>query len=205
MRHDGAIELVAVDVWDRAAVIKWFGLGTAALAVVLAGCYSGGNVEVGDGVPAGGPLAGKPAPSFAVKRLSGGTSSLSSFRGRYVVANLWATWCTPCRHEMPALQRLSRAYARRNVVVVGIDQGEDEGVVARYVRLVGVTYPILIDSDQRYATAFAAIGLPTSVFIDAGSTVRMQVDGEMSYTRMVALTDRLLRSAAQSREGRPMR
>ena len=181
-------------------MIRWFELGVAAVAVVLAGCYSGGNVEVGDGVPAGGPLAGKLAPSFAVKRLNGGTSSLSSYRGKYVVANLWATWCPPCRHEMPALQRLSRAYARRNVVVVGIDQGEDEGVVARYVRSVGVTYPILLDSDLRYGSAFAALGLPTSVFIDAGGTVRMQIDGEMSYTRMAALTDLLLRPAVHSRE-----
>jgi cytochrome c biogenesis protein CcmG, thiol:disulfide interchange protein DsbE len=96
---------------------------------------------------------------------------------------------------MPALQRLSRAYASRNLVVVGIDQGEEERVVARYIRSIGTTYPILLDEDQRYGAAFAAVGLPTSVFIAADGTVMMQIDGEMSYQRMVTLTDRLLRAS----------
>ncbi len=98
---------------------------------------------------------------------------------------------------MPALQRLSRAYAARGLIVVGLDQGEGDDVVRRYVRSIGVTYPILMDRDQRYGEAFLVVGLPTSVFVRADGTVAAVVDGEMSYRQMVDRSDSALAKHAR--------
>ncbi len=166
-------------------------LGALAVAL-LYGCASA--QDVGSSAPANNPLVDKPVPSFVVPRLDGGTGSLRDYRGRTVLANVWATWCPPCRHEMPSLQRLSRAYAQRGLVVVGLDQGEANDVVSRYLRSVGVTYPILMDGDQRYGAAFMVVGLPTSVFVRRDGTVAAVVDGEMSYRQMVEHSDRALAS-----------
>lgn len=93
---------------------------------------------------------------------------------------------------MPSLQRLSRAYAHRNLVVVGIDQGEGDDVVRRYIRAVRVTYPILLDRDQQYGDAFMAVGIPTSVFVRADGTVAAVIHGAMSYRQMVERSDSTL-------------
>lgn len=140
-------------------------------------------------------LTGRAVPNVVVPRLGDGTGSLAEYRGRAVLANLWATWCGPCKREMPALQRLSEAYRARGFVVVGIDDGEPASIVKRFVRSVEVTYPILLDSDMRYATAFSILGLPTSVFVRNNGIVDDAITGELSYSRMKRSTDRLLGDA----------
>ncbi len=157
-------------------------LGALTIAL-LYGCASSSSSN--SNAPGSNPLIGKPVPTFAVPRLGGGTGALRDYRGHAVLANVWATWCPPCRHEMPALQRLSRVYSTRGLIVVGLDQGEGDDVVRRYVRSIGVTYPILMDREQRYGEAFMVVGLPTSVFVRADGTVAAVVDGEMSYRQMV--------------------
>lgn len=139
----------------------------------------------------------QPVPSFAVSRLEGGTGFLRAYRGHAIVANVWATWCPPCRCEMPALQKLSRAYAPRGLVVVGLDQGEADDVVRRFMRSMGVTYPILIDRDQRYGQSFMVPGLPTTVFVRPDGTVATVVYGEMSYALMVQHSEALLARSAR--------
>ena len=140
----------------------------------------------------GGKAPDQPAPTFLVGRLGGGNGSLKDYRGHAVVANVWATWCPPCRHEMPALQRLSKADASRGLIVVGLDQGEEGSVVEKFVRSIGVTYPILLDQEQKYGTAFQVVGLPTSAFIRPNGTVQTVVTGEMSYETMVKRSEQLL-------------
>ena len=93
---------------------------------------------------------------------------------------------------MPALQRLAKAYASRGLIVVGLDQGEEGSVVEKFVRSIGVTYPILLDQEQKYGTAFQVVGLPTSAFIRPDGTVRTVVTGEMSYETMVKRSEQLL-------------
>lgn len=162
-----------------------------ALAVaLLCGCASA--QDAGSSAPANGPLLVKLHPNFVVSRLDGGVGSIGDYSGRAVLVNLWATWCPPCRREMPSLQRLSRAYAHRNLVVVGIDQGEGDDVVRRYIRAVRVTYPILLDRDQQYGDAFMAVGIPTSVFVRADGTVAAVIHGAMSYRQMVERSDSTL-------------
>ncbi|MDE2571160.1 MAG: TlpA family protein disulfide reductase, partial [bacterium] len=155
-----------------------------------------GTTSTADG-PKG--LVGNPVPNFVVPRLEGGTGSLADYRGKAVLANLWATWCPPCRHEMPALERLFKTYASRGFVVVGIDQGESASVVSVYLKKVGVTYPILLDNEQQYGPAFQAFGLPTSVFVERDGTVFAAHDGELTYAQMVKTAERLLKTLREPR------
>jgi peroxiredoxin len=134
----------------------------------------------------GGPatLAGAPAPSFQVERLDGTSAALSDYRGRVVLVNLWASWCIPCREEMPDLERLYGEDARRGLVVLGVDQGESSQAAGAFVRAHGVTFPVLLDEDQRYGRGYAAIGLPTSVVVDRSGRVVAGYDGALTIDQM---------------------
>jgi thiol-disulfide isomerase/thioredoxin len=163
-------------------------ISTGALIIftlTLSACYSGGPQRDFDG-GGGGPsaLAGAPALSYELKRIDGRTDSLARHRGSVVLMNLWATWCPPCQAEIPDLERFSREYRSRGVVVLGIDQGESAQAASAYARKRGVTYPILLDEHQQYGRSYAAIGLPTTVVIDRTGHVVHGIDGALSLAQM---------------------
>ena len=160
------------------------GVVIAVLAALCAGCYNA--PDPGAAAP-GGPdaLAGAPAQSFALPRTDGRIDSIARHRGSVVLVNLWATWCTPCREELPDLERFARAYAGR-VVVLGIDQGESASTAAQFARTLGVTYPILVDLDEQYGRAYQGLGLPTTVIIDRNGRVVRGIDGAMTVAQMRA-------------------
>jgi thiol-disulfide isomerase/thioredoxin len=162
--------------------------GAALLAVVLvAGCYGGGGPQHSiDG--GGGPamLAGAPAVSFDIPTTAGKVDSLQRHRGSLVVMNFWATWCPPCNEEMPALEQFSREYRNRGVVVLGIDQGESPSVAAAYARKRGVTFPILVDEDQKYASSYVSVGLPTTVIVSRDGHVLRGIDGAQTLAQFRA-------------------
>jgi thiol-disulfide isomerase/thioredoxin len=152
------------------------------VALFLSGCY---NAPDPGGAVSGGPgaLAGAPAQSFDVRRTDGHPDSLARYRGRVVLLNLWATWCPPCREEMPALERFARENAGQ-VVVLGVDQGEAATVAAAYARERGVTFPILVDEQQQYGRAYEGIGLPTSVIVGRNGRIVKGIDGAMTIEQM---------------------
>lgn len=156
------------------------------VAVLLAGCYSGGGpkrtIDAGSGGPSA--LAGAPAISYDVKRLDGQTDALGRYRGSVVVMNLWATWCPPCREEMPDLQRFYIENKAKGVVVLGVDQGESAQAAATFAREHGVTFPILLDADQQYGRSYAAVGLPTTVIVDRSGHVVRGIDGQLTLAQM---------------------
>jgi len=172
---------------QRANWLYWIA-GAVIVAVVLTVYFRGG------GSAASGPaaLTGQPAPSFAVPTLSGSTSALDAYRGRIVVMNLWASWCPPCRAEMPDLQHLYQSYKSRNVVVLGVDQGESAQRVGAFAQSLGIHYPILLDQQQQYGRVYAALGLPTTIVVDAHGVVVRGFDGPLSYPQMVAAVTPLL-------------
>lgn len=161
-----------------------FGAAALALLAVIA-FYPGGGPKPNLDA-SGGPrmLAGAPAQSFPAKRVDGTPDALADYRGRVVLLNLWATWCPPCREEMPALERFYREYRAQGVVVLGVDQGEDPQVAARYARAHGVTYPILVDEDQQYGRAYAAVGLPTTIVVGRDGRIVKGIDGELTLAQM---------------------
>lgn len=138
-------------------------------------------------------IVGQPAPIFDLRDTNGNAVSLRGERGRVVVMNLWASWCPPCRAEMPDLQRLAVAYAARGVVVIGANQGESARHAAAFARSLDVRFPIWLDSEQRYGRAYRALGLPTTVFIGRNGTIERAFDGPLTYPQMRAVLDGVLR------------
>jgi peroxiredoxin len=148
----------------------------------------------------GGPamLAGAPAQSYEVKTLSGASGSLQSYRGHVVLVNLWASWCAPCRSETPALQELYRRDRSRGLVVLGIDQGESSAAAAAFAKEMNLSYPILVDEDQQYGRAYAAVGLPTSLVVDPSGRIVRGIDGELTLAQMQAAVEPLLSAPLQA-------
>jgi peroxiredoxin len=118
--------------------------------------------------------AGDRIPDFELVDLDGERVAYSDLEGKGIVLNFWATWCAPCRREMPLLDAAWNEYRSKNVVVVGIDFGEPADVVRRFVDSGGFRYPIWLDPDPKDDDAaettemlgwFGAAGLPTTVFI----------------------------------------
>ncbi len=109
---------------------------------------------------------GTPAPNFELARLDGGTFSLSEQRGKVVLLNFWATWCEPCREELPALQQLWERYHADGLVVVGISMDEEgRPIVEEFHQTFPVEYPLLIDGLQVAETYRAHFVVPTSYLI----------------------------------------
>ena len=132
-----------------------------------------------------GPLemVGTRLPAVTLPALHGAQLDTVSLIGRPVLVNIWATWCGPCRREMPALTLLSHRMGP-GFSVIAIDQGEDARVVNAYVKQFGVDFPVYLDRDQRMGTMLHLVGLPSSFFIDRNGVVKDAVDGEMTYQMM---------------------
>ncbi len=137
------------------------------------------------------------APNFRLPRLDGGEIDLSALRGRPVLVNFWASWCAPCRAEMPALARVAQNYEQAGLVVVGINQLEDPDAVRQFVQEFGVTFPIALDRDGTVSRDWRVYGIPQTYLIDADGVIRKAWIGpvtEDSVSR--ALTELGLRPSA---------
>ncbi len=130
----------------------------------------GSGLEIGD-----------PAPTGALPRLQGdGTESLADYRGRWVLVNIWASWCAPCRDESPALEAFQREHGGERFTVLGIDSADLSGDGRRFVEEFGLTYPQLHDGDGNFAAAFGATGVPESYLVDPQGKVRVIARGTVS-------------------------
>ncbi len=127
-------------------------------------------------------LVGQPAPIFDLQDDRGSTVSLAKYRNRIVVINLWASWCPPCREEMPDLQRLANRYA--SVVVIGVNEGESVERARAFAGSLRIGFPIWIDSTERYGRIYAALGLPTTVILDRRGVVLRGFDGPLTFDEM---------------------
>jgi len=184
--------------WAR--TFGWL-VGIVALAaIILTVKYYFGETGGPAGPGGGGPamLAGAPAQSYSVKTLAGGTDSLESYRGHVVLVNLWASWCAPCRSETPALERLYERDRGKGLVVLGIDQGESAEAAGAFAKEMKLRYPILLDEDQQYGRAYAAVGLPTSLVVGKDGHIVRGIDGELSLAQMQDAVDPLLTGPSRS-------
>lgn len=142
----------------------------AAALVLLAGPSAG----CGDADGSGRPEVGGDMPAYRAATLEGDTLALSALRGRPVLVNLWATWCTPCRRETPYLQSVSERFRDRGLEVVGVsvDNRTARTAIREFVAEYGVTYTILHDPAGRALDTFSAVGLPMTLVVDRGGVVR---------------------------------
>lgn len=144
----------------------------------------------------GGPssLVGEQAPVFALRDDRNAPVSLEDYRGRIVLMNLWASWCPPCRAEMPDLQRLASVYAHSGIAIVGVNEGESPQRARAFAESLRIRFPIWIDGSQRYGRTYAALGLPTTVIVDRRGVVVRGFDGELTFDQMVSAVTPLVRT-----------
>ena len=139
------------------------------------------------------PRVGEPAPAFSLVAIDGSTTSLADLRGRPVLVNFWASWCPPCRGEMPDLDRVAAEYRDQGLVVVGVDLEEDREPVVRYAQTLGLQLTLLLDQAGAVATRYNVTGLPTSYFVDRDGLVRDRNVGPLTpkglRTRVAQLLD----------------
>ncbi len=125
--------------------------------------------------------SGDPAPAVRPADLSGARVAVpADFAGRIVVLHFWASWCPPCVKEMKALQALSVELRERGFVPVSINVGEERAQIAEYLRPLGLTYPILLDTDRAAARAYGVTGLPMTFILDRGAAIRYKILGEIN-------------------------
>lgn len=136
------------------------------------------------------PLKGHPAPDFTLQTLDGESLSLSDLQGQAVVLNFWATWCPPCRAEMPELQAAYEDYGPGGLVVLGVNQGEDQATVKAYQEELNLTFPVVLDTQFEVSETYQINSLPTTFFIDRDGIIREIVVGQMN----AALLKQQLRS-----------
>ncbi len=124
------------------------------------------------------PIVGRQAPGFQLPSLDGPAVSLADYRGRPVIVNFWATWCEPCKQEMPALQ--AEAASHPDLVVLGVDNVESAVKVKPFVAQLGVSFPILLDQDGSVVERYQVVGLPTTYFVDRAGTLRSIYRGPLT-------------------------
>lgn len=117
-------------------------------------------------------LLKQPAPDFALRSLEGENLRLSEHLGEVVIVNFWATWCGPCRQEMPALDELYNKYRRAGLVLLGVNLDDDVVRAKEMARALKVTYPVLFDSRKEVSRAYQVGAMPVTVLIDREGVVR---------------------------------
>jgi peroxiredoxin len=115
---------------------------------------------------------GAPAPAFTLAARDGGRLSLADLKGQVVMINFWATWCGPCRQEMPLLAQLHDKYEPLGFTMIGVNVEPDSAAAVDWLKGVPVSFPILFDTDSAVAGRFGVEGMPSTVLVDRNGQVR---------------------------------
>ena len=130
--------------------------------------------------------AGRPAPKLDLVDIEGKPWQLSSLKGRPLVMNFWASWCEPCRAEMPSLERLAQHHERDGLVVLAVNYKESVPTIRRFLDAQPVTLPILLDRDGDAASAWTPRVFPSTVLVDRNGQPRQVVVGELDWMSSAA-------------------
>jgi peroxiredoxin len=117
-------------------------------------------------------LTGQPAPDFALKSSTGENLRLSEFRGDVVMINFWATWCGPCRQEMPLLDELYQRYERVGFSLLGVNIDDDSRKAMTMISDLGVNFPVLFDNTKEVSKLYQVNAMPVTVIVDRDGNVR---------------------------------
>ncbi len=127
-------------------------------------------------------LIGQAAPDFTLKSLNGGDISLSSYKGKVVLLNFWATWCTPCRDEMPPMNKLYLKYKNNGLVVLAVSTDDSTMVVEKFLIKNHVDFPVLLDTGKTVAkTKYRINAQPTTFLIGKDGTIIKKYFGSVNW------------------------
>ncbi|GGA32424.1 thiol-disulfide oxidoreductase ResA [Kroppenstedtia guangzhouensis] len=124
------------------------------------------------------------APDFQLQTLEGKELKLSALRGQTVLLNFWASWCEPCRDEMPAIEKVYEKHKEKGLVVVGINIAESKLTVKGFVRQLDLSFPIVLDKERKVVDQYQIGPIPTSIFIDKEGRVVRNVKGQMDENQL---------------------
>jgi len=134
-------------------------------------------------------VKGKPlAPSFELKDIEGKVHRLSDYRGKVVIVNFWATWCPPCRFELPSMERLWQVVKNKDVIILAVDLGEDEDTIFTFTSDYPVSFPLLMDRDSSVTNRYSVLGIPTSFVIDPQGRMIYRVVGTREWDNKDLIT-----------------
>ena len=130
------------------------------------------------------PWSGGATPALELGTLDGSTRRLEDYRGRVVLVNFWATWCEPCREEMPSIERLRRSIDARRFAVLAVNVGEGQRAAATFVEKMGLGgFNVLLDRDIKTSRAWGARVLPATFIVDPAGKVRYSYYGALDWSR----------------------
>ena len=142
------------------------------------------------------PRQGFSAPDFSAELLDGGQVTLSELRGQPIILNVWATWCPPCRSEMPALEKVYNDFKEQGLILIGLNltSQDSEKTVAAFVQENSLSFPVALDRDGTVQRKYKISGYPTTFFIDREGIIRsVVVGGPMSAALIQSKVEDLLK------------
>ena len=149
------------------------------LVLLLAGCFASPELLDGESptAPVEGTQVGNLAPDFQLQNLDGQTVPLSNLRNKPVLINFWATWCSPCRSEMPYIQEIYEEWVDKELVVLAINIGESSSKAEEFMQSYNLSFTVLLDTRQDVAQRYNITGIPTTFFIDKDGIIQDKVIG----------------------------
>lgn len=133
---------------------------------------------------------GSQAPDFTLKSKSGKNVRLSDYRGQVVMINFWASWCGPCRQEMPLLEKMHRRYSKLGFVLLGVNVEADSSKANAYLKDIPVSFPVLYDTNNKASKLYDVSAMPTTIILDRNGKMRFLHQGykpgyEKDYKKQV--------------------
>ena len=163
------------------------GILMAVLTVTgLPNLFSRTEQSAGNGI-----TIGEPAPGFTGHTLDGRQISLSDLKGSIVAVSFWASWCEPCKTEMPVLQSATHQYSKAHLLVLAVNSGEEKSVISSFVSEMKLTMPVLLDPDQTISKRYHVVVLPVTVWIDPQGVVRAEQIGPLDPKMIASYMDLL--------------
>lgn len=132
--------------------------------------------------------AGKEAQDFTLSDLEGKSVTLSSLKGKVVFLNFWATWCPPCRAEMPSMQKLHDKMQGKDFVIVAVDVGERQAGVKAFIDKNKYTFMVLLDSEHKVSTDYKISGIPTTLILDKQGKIVLRETGSSDWSSADIIT-----------------